>query len=195
MGIKLPEFKLPIINTQRMWMTMMIISVMVLSCILFYVIAPHLRLTSHIAHPKEVAAKVIETTKVDVIVIWDMDTAMNNRTIMGFDVRNKDDTKIVQQIVDSLKDIRLSAAFGAEELHAIISAESMCSKTPTPTPSTAAVIKKYIQSHPNAYYCLIPVQDMSGAVSGLINVIWYEHPTDDVLSGTIAQAKHLVKSH
>lgn len=170
------------------------VSVAILASLLFYVVVPHLRLTQHITNPEEVASKIISTTSVNTVIIWDLNIAQNSRALIGFASKDTKELVTVKKITKSLEDIKLTAALGAQELHSILSAEALCNATPELTPSSSPVTRQFVADHPNAYFCLIPITDASGAVSGLINAVWYTKPTNDMITGTIAQARFLVKT-
>jgi hypothetical protein len=188
------KLKMPIFDTNKLVITSLAVSVMILMCILFYLVAPHLRLTRHISNPAAVSTKIISTTSVDVAIIWDLDLAMNRQTPMGFAVRDSSDNKSLQMFVDIAKDVTLTSAMGAYELHAVLSAEPMCGTAPTISAKISTIAKQFFADNPNSYFCIIPIQDVSGAVSGQVSVIWRNRPSDDGLTGAIAQTRSLVKA-
>lgn len=185
---------MPSFDVNKLIQTSLSLCVMILCCVLFYLIAPHLRLTRHITNPTEIAAKIISTTSSDIAIIWDLDLAMNKHNPLGFASRTINDDDGLKKFMDETKDMALTATLDAFELHSLLSAEPICSRSSSLSLKISEITKQFFVSNPNSYFCIIPIQDLSGAVSGQVSLIWKNKPSSDSLVGAVAQTRNLVKT-
>lgn len=170
------------------------LSVAILTSMVFYLSIPHLYFKRMIYHPIEISKKIVTNTSVDISIVWDLDLDMNNRKALGFSAKNDQDTMLVTDYLNSVKDIKITSTLGASEIYALMTGQYTCSVNPIMNAKISPDIKKFFETNPNSFTCLIPIEDSIGAIIGQISIIWKEKPSQEHIISTLGQIKGILKS-
>lgn len=161
----------------------------ILAASLFYLLVPHLQITKSDSDAQLITNQIISTTSADFAIFWQLNLESNSQRSIAISSKQEENLEPIQAVVNKIEQLKLSAAYGPEELYALLSGKSWCSNK-MPTMATFSIdSKNYFQENSNRYVCFIPVVNRSNSLIGKVSVVWQTRPVDQEVQSAIVQIK------
>jgi hypothetical protein len=165
----------------------------ILASALFYVLIPRIEVRRDVSSADLIMEKIVLTTTAEMAVYWDIHLDTNSRVPIAVTTKSKLDKLMLQKYVDSVKDVKLTASMGSEELHHLLSGSISCHSLPTVASLISTIAKDFFNLNPGIFICIIPVLNTSNSLVGQINIGWRTKPSDEILNSTLVQTKGLLQ--